>query len=65
MTKWEYTIHDVRMTAETGSREQCEQALNELGASGWEVVSVLPASGIKDEPARAILKRQKAPGRLV
>jgi len=39
--------------------------LNELGASGWEVVSVLPASGTKDEHARAILKRQKAPGRLV
>jgi hypothetical protein len=65
MTKWEYTIHVVRITAEPESVTQCEQELNELGALGWEVVSVLPASGTKDEHGRAILKRQKAPGRLV
>ena len=65
MTKWEYTIHLVRIPAEPESVAQCEQELNDLGASGWEVVSVLPASGARDEHARAILKRQKAPGRLV
>jgi hypothetical protein len=61
MTKWEYTIQVVRVA--DGSREQGEQELNELGASGWEIVSVLPASGA-GEPL-VFLKRQKAPGRLV
>lgn len=65
MTKWEYLIHVVRLSGETGSREQCELELNELGASGWEIVSVLPAPGTGDEHPRVFLKRQKAPGRLV
>jgi len=64
MTKWEYTIHVVRMSAESGSREQCEQELNDLGAAGWEVVAVLPGSGTGNEHPRAVLKRQKAPVRL-
>ena len=62
MTKWEYKIHVVRMSGE--SAEQNEQELNELGASGWEVVAVLPGSGSGNDQPRAFLKRQKAPVRL-
>ena len=64
MTKWEYKIHVVRMSGDAASGEQNEQELNELGASGWEVVAVLPASGSGNEQPRAFLKRQKAPVRL-
>ena len=64
MTKWEYKIHVVRLSSEPASGEQGEQELNELGASGWEVVAVLPGSGPGNELPRAFLKRQKAPVRL-
>ena len=64
MTKWEYKIHVVRMSDEPASGEQNEQELNELGASGWEVVAVLPGSGAGNAHHRAVLKRQKAPVRL-
>jgi hypothetical protein len=63
MTKWEYTLHVVRVTGEAGSREQFELELNDLGSSGWEIVSVLPASATG--APLVFLKRQKAPGRLV
>lgn len=65
MTKWEYTIQVVRISGETGSREQCESELNELGASGWEIVSVLTPAGTGGGSPLVFLKRQKAPGRLV
>ena len=64
MTKREYKIHVVRLSSDPSSGEQGEQELNELGASGWEMVAVLPGSGPGHEQPRAFLKRQKAPVRL-
>ena len=48
--KWEYHIEVGKLT---------DDRLNDLGAAGWELVTVLAEVGFFSQNIRAILKRAK------
>lgn len=54
MTRWEYTVCDLHAEGRDNGEHQLQDALNVLGAVGWELVSAVPLG----EYVRYILKRQ-------
>jgi hypothetical protein len=64
---WEYKFMVFSLTASViegnthqGPFEEAEIWLNQEGAAGWEVVSVLPKMGAGESWTIALLKRQKS-----
>jgi hypothetical protein len=59
MSKWEYKLLVFDLEAKDNALEEAEKEFNDLGAQGWEVVSVLPKMGYKGKWGIAVLKRPK------
>ena len=63
MTKWEYKIVKIMMTRYVQSdlkTDEVEQALNNLGKEGWEVVNIFDLN-MKDGKSSYVIASLKRP----
>lgn len=56
INRWEYRVFSMGKWWRSARDQELEEALNELGAEGWEVISVM-ARNYSGETVRIVAKR--------
>jgi hypothetical protein len=60
VAEWQYRIHRIELRADADLDEQIETVLHDYGAKGWELVQVLHAHRVPEDPLyRLIFKTEK------